>query len=880
MKLYRLYMLEKMVIVSLILLFFCIGVNAKEQICEMTFTSCPDDFRDSTIMVPPEVIAISSNIFACDWLDVIEGIIDSGGPPSIVFIIDHSFSMMGLGNTHPGNDIYGSRFNVTRDLIDTIYSIHPTAEVGLVVFREVLYFDHRNNGLFVPLPGQGDQSYLPLLQLNTRYQGNQTGLQALRNILKTDTIVGYNQKYQLNVECVDLAYKPQFSTVGNTNINNAFAAALEAMKTAKNPAGRQFIIFLSDGEPFPLGDPSQHGGKDPFYFQQGLNTPTTFTVYLHNTETEAPLSLQQMTENIQDNGYSSSNKASDIWVLKTDYDALMSLFMKYVITPMMTVTTGYPTSMVVNNVISTTMANNEFIFSDRFPLLGDTTRFDMKISYHLKNLRTTVEFDTNIVFSFNVARRAGAVLPDGISMNCWDKGELSLYYNGQPVFQIHENMPRLEVRFDPGTTLYDRVMVELTNKEGTTRDLETLNLVFNSSYWAEDFPRNIASAVRNDNILQHQMLDSVIVTYRNPKLPLDTLRVAVPFRVSNTLSFPVATYNDRNADGFIDSIFIGIGGTFSPEDFAMLAGHITLPQYRNFSIDSIVYASGGIVYYVKEGSAVPQTSITDRDVIGVKQGILPRGGVIESGTITVQDNVPPVIINAQLITNGTGKDSIRVIFSEPISPFTASRPFRFRVPGGVEYEVYLDPDGVLQSDTYTARVRSTVPENRYLSQQDSIWINTDSKIQDLAGNAQLDPLNRRELLTVKQTPYLVVPEVINNPYTPGTSIPEPVKNAYKRAGVSVPRGGGITVVVKPTESVLRPGVVLSGTASVYDVVKNPVIENVKMVFDNEFKCLYFIWNGCNSNGRKVATGTYIASMQITDNQGKKETKTTRIGVKR
>ena len=89
--------------------------------------------------------------------------------------------MMGWGNTFLETILTG-RFKVTHDLIDTIYKVHPDAEIGLVVFsREVLYFDHRNNNLLVPLEGQGDQSFMPLLQLNQKIKGNTTGLQALND---------------------------------------------------------------------------------------------------------------------------------------------------------------------------------------------------------------------------------------------------------------------------------------------------------------------------------------------------------------------------------------------------------------------------------------------------------------------------------------------------------------------------------------------------------------------------------------------------------------------------------------------------------------------------------------------------------------------------
>lgn len=588
-----------------------------------------------------------------------------------------------------------------------------------------------------------------------------------------------------------------------------------------------------------------------------------------------------MTENIRTNGYSKANGASDIWVLKTDYNALMSLFMKRVLMPILTITAGTPTSMSVNTIISNDLSDRGFMFNDRFPLEPGTTTFNVNIGYHLKNLNTGNESDTVTKTRFYVVRKAGAVLTPDIESICWDKGELSLYYKTQPVVFVDETMQKLEVRFDPGTTDYQSVIVEVTATGGLSRDLENIKLLFNSAYWSEDFARSIADAIRGDSALQHKILDSIIVTYRNPKLPLDTARISVPFSISKTISFPAATYNDRDADGFIDSIFIGVSGVFSKEeDMARLAALITLPPERNFKIDSVYATSGGLVYIVTENSSVPQTYVTKTDIIGVKQGLLPAGGMVVGGTITVQDKISPVIVSAQLIAGSS--DSVKVTFSEPVAPFTSSEPFLFRKPGGAEYEVLLDPNGTLSGDhyTYTARVRQ-VQNDSYISSSDSTWINPAANIADTAGNIQLDPHNRRVELSVKQVPYTVIPKVINNPLSPNTPVPANVIDAYAEAGKKLPPDNtGMVIVVEPKDGKVRPGIKLSGTASVFDVVKNIIIEDIPMV--EKDGVLFLVWDGRNSKGRKVSTGTYVAVMKITDNQNPpyKENKSIRIGVKR
>lgn len=859
-----------------------------DEVCELKFNTCPEDFNGDTIFVPPQVIALSSSIYTCDPSDIIEGIKDTSAPPSIVFVIDHSYSMMGLGNVWPGNDVDGTRFNVTRDLIDTIYRLHPDAEIGLVVFREVLFFDHRNNDLLVQLEGQGDQSYMPLLQLNSNVDGNVTGIQALQSILETKTITGYNNAYDRSVTCVDLVYKPRFSTIGNTNINNAMAAALQAMKAARNPRERQFIIFLSDGEPFPIDSTirgyddilRQHGGKDPFYFQQGATMPTTFTVYLANNDTIPPPSLSIMTSNIKANGYSASNQSSDIWILKTNYDALMSLFMKKVIKPILTLTSGTATSMVINNVISTRLSDSGFVFSDRFPLNENTTRFDIKIKYHLKNMQNGSERDTQSNVLLHVVRKNGAEIPDGVISECWDKASLSLYYNGTKVTSVNESMEKLEIRFDPGDRKYESVIVEVTHAQGQNRDLENIRLENGSSYWSKKFSRKIDSPHRGDSTLQHQMQDSIIVIYRNSKIPLDTIRISVPFIVSKAVAFIGAAYYDNDADGFIDSIFLNVNGPLDANANEMLKNTIMLPSFRNFMINSFSITSGGLAIRVKEQSQTPRTFITPQDIITVGGGVLPGGGLLQSGVISVSDRVAPVILRAEIVSSGAEKDTLKVYFSEPVKQVSSARPYRFKVPDGNEYQVFLE-NGKLNIDFHSSLIQQ-VQTGFSVKPGDSIWINPSASVTDTSGNSQLNELNRRAQLSIKQVPYKLIPEVVNNPFVPGFKIPDQVQNAYKEAGrlrELNTSDGGLIIVVRP-ESSLRPHIQLSGKVSIYDVVKNTVIEDIQMVFDNDYKQLLYVWNGTNHKGRKVATGTYLAILEMSDNIDHKETRTIPIGVKR
>jgi hypothetical protein len=535
---------------------------------------------------------------------------------------------------------------VTKDLIDTIYARHPDAEIGLAVFREVLYLDHRNNSLFKPLPGYGDQSYLPLTQLNGRY-GGVSGVDAIKSVLQTETVTRTNLNLRRQVECVDLVYQPAFTTIGNTNINNAFAAAQEAMKTAKYPKEQQFIIFLSDGEPYPPNDPSQHGGKNPYYFTNGELTPTTFTVYLHNTETRAPASIQTMTQNIKANNYSKSNPLSDVWVQKTDYTSLMSLLMKSIMTPIFYSLQGLPYSLQVNNTTSVQMSGSNFLFTQPFPL-KDSTPIAINFNYHLEDTVKNREFDSTMNIRFSLVRKAGAVLPNGMEMVCYDPG-LRVYYKGTSVSYVTDSMSQLEVRFTADGKVFTKVEVDIVNAFTQPKDSLHLSLTDNGSYWSNTFTRSVGESRRNDRVLQHAENDSIIIIYRNPDVPSETVRLALPFRFDGT------------------------------------------------------------------------TQTNDR--------------------------------------------------------------------------------------------------------------------------------------------YTLTPYTINNPMTDAVKVPSIVQSIYKEKKRTVPETG--TVLTLIPEGTVPKGVTLSGKVSIYDVGKNPVVENEEMVESN--KRLYFVWDGKNSSRRKVATGTYLAIIEIFSN---------------
>jgi hypothetical protein len=393
-----------------------VGVRAEEQ-CEFYFTDCPENFDGDTIAVPENVVQLASRIKACpSSRTTTTG--EELTAPSVMFIIDHSGSMTGEGRGD--NDVMGSRFTVTKDLLDTIYNAFPEAEVGLAVFREHLYFDVSSDeyfaryfqGLDTTYDSEPNQAYLPLMQLNKSYDGKE-GIDVIKDVLQTDTVK--TGGFLFSSRHVDLTYKPDFDASLATNINIAFTAARAAMSASENPAERQFIIFLSDGE--PMGE--SQAGLPMMDFVNGEDLPTTYTVFF-TRDNDAPESLEDMTENIRQNGYSATNPQSNLWAIETNYERLMLLLMKNVIGTILV--SGDPIGMTVNGgEMSTTYEGEAFEFAAPFPLNQETSSFTIDISYRQTGMGGAVLGDTIKSVKFHVEREQDASPPEGIELSCWSE---------------------------------------------------------------------------------------------------------------------------------------------------------------------------------------------------------------------------------------------------------------------------------------------------------------------------------------------------------------------------------------------------------------------------------------------------------------------------
>ncbi|MDG5816944.1 VWA domain-containing protein, partial [Chitinispirillales bacterium ANBcel5] len=478
-------------------------IYSEGSACELVLEGCPETFDGDTIAVPSSAVALSSFIRACE----IPELTRVTNPPAIMFVIDQSASM-----GWSGRDQSASRYTVTRELIDSLYNTIPSAEIGLSIFGSQLYYDHDSSQYLhhYPVSSTDRGAYLQLMQLNEIYEGGQTGYEIIEELLQPDNPPTWR----------GLGYPSQAGFTGGTNINVGFDAAKEAFGNTDIPKENQFIIFLSDGD----------APRSSWVYADGV--PTTFTVFF-TTTSNAPVLIQEMTENIRSNGYSSNNINSDLWAIQTSHEVLMNLLMEEVIYPFIYSLAGTATNLSVNDSVPQHAQDGEFLFAQRFALNDSITEFSFEIEYEVQNSSTGETYDTTTTSTFYVQREDGISAPVGFGVNCWDQAVLSIAHQGQQVSEITENMDTLELIFGPGTdTPSGDVLLEVTNVFGS-KDIETVMLNENGGSWSAPMSRVLSdSANPGDGIFQHRMNDSIIVVYRNPDIPLDTVRLSVPVNLN------------------------------------------------------------------------------------------------------------------------------------------------------------------------------------------------------------------------------------------------------------------------------------------------------------------------------------------------------------
>ncbi|MBN1983644.1 MAG: VWA domain-containing protein [Chitinivibrionales bacterium] len=523
---------------------FYLAAGFAEEACKFSYKGKPEDLIGKTVSVPDKIVALSDFIYAQSTTSSNS----AHTTPSIFFVIDNSGSMYQPQSNNGGklpSDRWGNRYTVTSAVLDTIYKRSPNAEVGVAAFNRSLYFNpiHPTIKRFATLttPNNGG-AYVELLVLDSVYQPeNLSGYKILKEILKTDTVPFIDLPSHTYLSLA----LPPYDDYASTNINIGFEAARQAFSTSKYLKNNQYILFFSDGE---ATEPNNDSKND--YVTKVTNIPTTYTVFFTSDSSGLP-NLNQMTQNIQNNGYSSSNPRSHLWRYQnTSMETLLDFVMKNVILNMFENVVTYPINATINGINPVgPWSNGGFQYADLFALTGVNTTFQYQMNYRRVRDSITasgdtvkVSKDTAFKVDYSVTVDPKAKLSDTFAVHCWDRS-LKFFENEKEITSASELIRQMQIRFyEQKIDMlygYKEATVEIKTIAGPQTDKEIFQLTKGSGFFIHQFPMDYlpqGTVTVGDGRLQmvHET-DSIVATFRNPKLPLDTLRYAIPFKLVVTL---------------------------------------------------------------------------------------------------------------------------------------------------------------------------------------------------------------------------------------------------------------------------------------------------------------------------------------------------------
>ncbi len=301
-------------------------------------------------------------------------------------------------------------------------------------------------------------------------------------------------------------------------------------------------------------------------------------------------------------------------------------------------------------------------------------------------------------------------------------------------------------------------------------------------------------------------------------------------------------YTDSNADGFIDRAVLRF-------DTPPQISDMNLTVSRKTTVSTV------------EAQNIMLGSDSSEIIIDI-EGYLPGNTVFTGGAIQysldfnsfekntlsdyLADSAAPVISAARLYpsVNRTeeSRDTLNVRFSETISDNIEmiERPFLFTKSDGSVYTVrlkYLHP-------VDHATIRFLVKEYEgvdFPSESDMICIASEAGVEDFQSNTQSNPANRKAALEIKPIPIEYAVKTGPNPFDPAQSV--------------------LTIIVEPLVNI--SGLVdYTVDFAIYDHLAKRIHSSFYHCDRFEEKIVQIFWDGTNSNGRVVGSGSYVAILSI------------------
>ncbi len=749
--------MQKLLIPGLLLLAGVLpysSLNARE-LCRARL-DCPPDFDGDTAYVDYDAVMLAEIFEHCAPDSVKEGIIDTAKDTvSLFVIIDQSSSMKVM-------DPCATRYSVASNLIDSIYKYSPASEIGIAIFSNKLLHNYEDDTFFDQLDNSQargwNDSYVPLTRLDTQVNGMSAVDKLKWAIALSDTALdpGGN-RLLLNGDYGTSGRKPY---TGGTDISLGFEAAKEAFLSAIYEPKRRFIVFLSDGVHQLIDTARQPYATD---YIEGQGIPTTFTAFFINQGQPIPDEINTMTLNIQNNGYSENNIYSDVWGTQSNVNTFLEKIMTNVIGDGLKYFTSTPVSMTINGITTSTFDDTFAFFDTIFAPFNKNGEVTLNVSY---TCHWNDPIDKDVTKTYAIHVKHGNI-PDLESVDCWNQGRIYFYdTSGNNITVAGPSQTLLEVRFFPPDSgnfppLGNTVNLELTNADGS--DILNLTLQLDQvtqTYYSTTFMRDYGTPVM-DAILQNSNTDSIIATYRNPVIPLDTVRYGINVLPLLDLTVTSAGYLDQNANGHPDLITVAQGGgqVLTAADCNLLNPFTSIASPRNVGAPlSLVPAIKGFNIAISEPLiALPgktdlyqdaTNAVNERLYINAGSTMLSSCSYFPFTNTTIMDKMAPVINSAPYYDfPGTiDWDTLKIIFSEDVSSIVHNQPFVFKSLL-LDSSFYLNVARVrTDSNIVVFRVQPD-PAAPAVQPGDSISINSTAMVADRNSNMQSSPDNIRRPLT-------------------------------------------------------------------------------------------------------------------------------------
>jgi hypothetical protein len=342
-----------------------------------------------------------------------------------------------------------------------------------------------------------------------------------------------------------------------------------------------------------------------------------------------------------------------------------------------------------------------------------------------------------------------------------------------------------------------------------------------------------------------------------------------------------AAYFDRNADGEIDYVVLHFAKGVVLSDCIVKIDRGGANKVDSVAVSRLGYVSGDTIVEANiaglfPGITAPLTSGAMVSTVGYRS--IPG----ETVQHDVADSAAPVLADTAYFYPGktisattSEADTLVVTFSEPInSAIDGTTPFKFHCMSlSAPYTLPLNTTSFTPRGGNSYQFITTgkvIPEDpiKFPRTGDSVWIDPAASIKDVSLNVQKNPANRRVPLKVTLKPDLRI-SISSNPFNPADPI--------LVRGVS---GSGLAITIRPEGQMGDLSNVREATVTIYDVLGNTVIEKTPFKKNVTENIYYFTWDGHNKNNRMVGTGTYLAVIMTTDQNGKRTKELQRIGVKR